>query len=456
MAKVEPESQPVAHPELGTSTMAAGSRQETHAAPAVAAGRSPGRTEARRRITVLLGLAVIALAAGLWASHWLVQSSQNRRLDRAQTEQVSLSETDDRMPTIKRPELPRQSPHLETLLQGQHAAARHEPDAALIVLNRVPDDHELAAKARLLAGQIELRRDGVRRAEELFQAALRLDSSLVQAHRELIYIYGVQLRRAELSDQFLALSRLTPLTADNVFHWCLLRNNSWEPGEAAATLLRFVAADPTDRPSRIALAENYRRAGQIDSAESVLAPLAADDTKALVIRVRIAVDRQQPDRAERLLETSKADDSALATLRGRMALAKRDARSAVHHFRLAFQSDPDDRETVFGLVCALLLAQEPVAAEPFRAQARNLERLNTLVNRAAGPSARQDPKLLRELGQACAALHRHTEARAWYELAIARDPLDHDSQRALYHLRDTFRSTGPTSRPLLDSTSLSF
>ena len=421
--------------------MASGSRQETDPAPAVAIARSPGRTRALRRIALLLGLAVIGLAASFWASRPSAKSSPNRGADRAPSRQDSLSKTDEGTPTIKRLDDVLKSPLLETLLQGQHAEARPEPGAALAVLNRVPDDHELAPKARLLAGQIELRRDRVRFAEELFQAALRLDYSLVQARRELIFIYAMQLRRTELSDQFLALSRLTPLSAENVFHWCLLRNNSWEPGEAAATLVRFVAADPTDRLSRIALAENYRRAGQTDSAESVLAPLPADDTMALVIRVRIAVDRGQPDRAERLLETGKADDSALATLRGRMALAKHDARKAVHHFRLAFQRDPDDRETVFGLVCALELVHESVAAEPFRAQTRNLERLNTLVNRAASPGALQDPRLLRELGQACAALHRHTEARAWFELAIARDPLDQDSQRALYHLRETVRST---------------
>ena len=66
----------------------------------------------------------------------------------------------------------------------------------------------MAAQARMLAGQTELRRDRVRLAEELFHAALALDPRLVQAHRELIYIYGMQLRRRELSREFMALSKL--------------------------------------------------------------------------------------------------------------------------------------------------------------------------------------------------------------------------------------------------------
>ena len=48
----------------------------------------------------------------------------------------------------------------------------------------------LAARARLLAGQAELRRSRVRHAEEWLIAATRLDPRLVQAHRELIYIYA--------------------------------------------------------------------------------------------------------------------------------------------------------------------------------------------------------------------------------------------------------------------------
>ena len=75
------------------------------------------------------------------------------------------------------------------------------------------------------------------------------------------------------------------------------------------------------------------------------------------------------------------------------------------------------------------------SAEPLRLVARNLERLNTLVQRAAVASARRDSGLMRELGAACAALHRDAEARVWYSLAVARDPLDRESQQALFRLK---------------------
>jgi tetratricopeptide (TPR) repeat protein len=338
---------------------------------------------------------------------------------------------------------------LDFLLMAKYAMARHRPDQALTNLIRVPDDHPMGPQARLLAGQIELRRDRVRLAEESFQAALRLNPGLVQARRELIYIYGMQLRRPELNEQFFALSQLTRLTADNLFHWGLLRNSSWEPVEAIGILSRYIAADPQDRWSRLALAENERRMGRRAQAEAALAVLPPDDPQATAIRVQIAVDGQDLDEAERLLAMDTTSTPALARLRGRLALARRDAKAAMRHWQIAYAADPDDRETTFGLLRALELAGESQAALPLRESARKLEWFNTLLHRAATPQARREPQLLRQLGAASAALDRTAEARAWYELAIEADSSDPESQKALYRLRDKVPADldPPRSRP---------
>jgi tetratricopeptide (TPR) repeat protein len=306
----------------------------------------------------------------------------------------------------------------------------------------------MAAQARLMAGQIELRRDRVRFAEQSFRAALRLDPGVVQAHRELIYIYGMQLRRPELTSEFLALSKLTKLTFDNVFHWCLLRNNSWEPGEAIESLSRYIAADPEDRWSRLALAENERRMGLDAEAESTLSVLPAHDPEAIALRAQIALDIQQPNRVEQLLALAPEGNPALARLRGRQALARRDPRTALHHFQIAYAADPESRETVFGLLGAYEMIGDQKSAAALRQVARDLERLNTLIQRAAVASARGNSELLRELGSACEALHRDAEARAWYELAVERDPLDRASQQALFRLRAAPNpSDDPSRRP---------
>ena len=407
-------------------------------------GRALPAHRSGRRLFWPAGLILIGLAGGVWAYQGLKRPARDPDAIWRQAEADFVAGRLDRAgAALKRLGQLRKPSPLDQMLHAQLAAAHNALDEALACLADVPDDHYMAPRAQLLAGQIELRRDRARRAEVWFDSALKLDSGLVQAHRELIYIYGMQLRRRELSGEFLALSALAPLSSDNVFHWCLLRTGSWEPGEAVDVLRRYVAADPLDRPSRLALAENYRRMGQTDMAESVLEPLSSADAAAVALRAQLAIDRQDVEEAERLLASQTSDLPALARLRGRLALSRRDAQTAWHHFRIAFQSDPEDRETVFGLVYALELAGQSKAAGPFRELAGKLDRLSTLIHRAALRKARQDATLLRQLGDACAALHRDPEARAWYEQAIALDFQDSEAQRALYRLRRPGQS-GPS------------
>ncbi len=290
---------------------------------------------------------------------------------------------------------------MDWFLRAQLALARNQADLAIASLARVPDVHHLAARARLLTGQIERQENRLRLAEDAFCAAIRLDPSLVQPHRELIYIYGMQLRRPEIQREFLALEKLTVLSYDEVYRWTSLLNNSWDPGVVVGDLMRFVEADAGDRCSRLALAENLRRMGQNDRAESILAVLPGHDALANVIRAQIALDRQDLERASALLDLGASGDPAVARLRGRQALARRDPRSAVRHFRIAFSAEPNDHETLFGLQSALELLGDEAEAKPIRDAARNLDRLNTLLQRARAGESDRNPDLLRQLGITC-------------------------------------------------------
>jgi tetratricopeptide (TPR) repeat protein len=325
-------------------------------------------------------------------------------------------------------------------LRAQLALARKQAAEAIACLDHIPDGHSLAAHARLLAGQAERQRNRLRVAEEALRAAVRLDPSLVQAHRALIYIYGMQLRRGEIDSEFLALQKLTRLSYEDAYHWTSLLNNLWEPGDVIADLIRFVAADPNDRWSRLALAGILRRMGLHDQAQSTLTSLPPGDREADEIRIQIALDRQENEKAETLLARGRSDDPAFARLRGRQALVRRDARSAVQHFRIAHAADHDDHEALFGLRTALELLGDEIAVEPIREAARTLDRLNTLLQRAAAGEAGRNPDLFRQLGIACADLGRLGEARAWLEVAIARNPLDSEAQQALFRLRGAARS----------------
>jgi tetratricopeptide (TPR) repeat protein len=329
----------------------------------------------------------------------------------------------------------------DLMLRADIAFARGKIDVALTALRAIPDSDSSAALARQRAGDAEVRRHRVAKGEALLLEATRLDPSLVQAHRELIYIYGMQLRRPELNREFQALAKLTPLTFDNVWHWCLTRSLLWEPSELVRDLRAWVAADPDDLNSRIALADNARRIGAYAEAERALATLPASDPEARAVRARIALDRGDQEAADALLKEGPKDNPDLSRIRGKLALARRDATTAVRHFREAYAADPDDRDNVIGLAQALTLAGDSKAAEPLRKLSRDFEALGGLVSRVSSNEGRRDPALWRALGAACERVHRLPEARAWYALAIDADPFDEEAQKAIQRLKSRESAT---------------
>lgn len=322
---------------------------------------------------------------------------------------------------------------LDHMLRAQVAIGLNREEQALADLELVPDGHPMAAAARLEAGQIELRRFRLPAAERHLLDALRLDPATIQARRELVYLYGIQIRRAELGANFRALAERSALTFSQAFLWCLSRGVTWEPEELIRLLGEAIKADPTDRWSRLAQASSYLDLSKFDAAEAALAPLPDSDPEARVVRVRIALGRGDDQAVEDLLAEGPDDHPGLALLRGQLALARGDGKGALHHFRIAYKQAPFQREAVFGLGKALQLNGDPTAAT-YLDQATKLDQLGTVMQKAAVEANRADPQLARDLGAACAAVGRIPEARAWYGIAVARDPLDLKAQQALARL----------------------
>jgi predicted Zn-dependent protease len=389
-------------------------------------------------------VAAVGAVVGLWASRGLSAADPDavwreaeadfmaRRYDRAEAALGRLARL--RKPT-----------GVDRILAAQVAMVRDRNDQALDELGRIPESDTMVAQARLLAGQLELRRRRMRSAEALLREAARLDPRLVKPHMELVYIYGMLLRRRELNGEFRALSELTPLTFENVFHWCLTRNSMWEPSGITEDLRAYVEVDPADRWSRIALADNLRQVSRLDEAEKVLDALPATDPDARVVRVRLALDRGDAAAVAALLADAPLDHPELARMAGRLALSHRDGATALKYFRAALAAEPDHRDGVIGVGQALAMTGDKEGAAPYLAAARDLDALGTLVQRAAAPANRNDPELIRSLGAACEKVHRYPEARAWYSLLIQANPLDADAQKALFRLKD--RTPSPLVPP---------
>lgn len=329
---------------------------------------------------------------------------------------------------------------LDRLLEAQLATAENRPDDALAAIGSIPASHPIAPQAMLLSGRIERQRHRMAAAESAFRRALAMKPSLIEAHRELIYILGIQSRRSEVDAEFRALAGLTTLTHHDLFTWALTHFSRWSP-DVVADLEGFIAADPSDRQSRLALASML--IGRPDAegrVGNILAPLPVDDPDALAIRIQAAFERGRLDEATRLLAQAPEANPRIERIRGELAMQRRDLDAAIRHFQSAITAEPYDRVAPAELARALRLRGDSDAATALEERSRRLNRVYNLIVAVRSPGRANRPSDLVDLGLACENAGLIDEARGWYDLAISASPLDPEAQKGLHRL-------GPSHRP---------
>ena len=321
-----------------------------------------------------------------------------------------------------------------------HMAAGRNLEA-LAELAAIPDDHGLAGWARLRRGQLYRQLFDFRRAESEFRAAIRLDSGSIVARRELVYILGLQLRRAELNQTFLELSRLTTLGPKEVWVWCMVRDLVWwVPEEQIPILQKAIASDPDDLASRLALVEVLRRNSRIDDANRELASLPPDLPEALAKRLEMLVEAEGPENAVNLLQKIPDNNAQASLIRGRLALASGNAREAIRYFEMADQSDPGRRQVLADLGRAWGLAGDQAKARDFTQKAGRVDALNNLLLKSENTVEKSGPAEWTQFALACEKAGRLNEARAWLALLIQKNPLDESAQAEIYRIDQTLKS----------------
>ncbi len=332
----------------------------------------------------------------------------------------------------------------EWILRARIALGRDRFEEVQDWLRRVPDDHPTIAVAWLRTGQTELRNHRFRQAELALAEALRIDPTIDPARRELIYLYGYQLRRGEAREQFLELADPMRLEPSEVLVWCLLRRTTWNPEEAAQTLARAVEADRGDRWSRLALIRNELTLVRFDEARRHLEQLSGSDPEAIALRVELALEEQHIDRAEALLAEAPRGHPELEYVRGRLALARGRDAEAFEALEQALNAGPLDQEKILrNLATAMRRLGQEEEARAALDRAEALTRFNQLVEVVvSAPRSDDDAALYRRLGEAARAAELRPEARAWFQLALARDPFDAATQEALAEIEFQINSKG--------------
>lgn len=395
------------------------------------------RGSARARwARVVVGLALLAGLAG--ASAWWLWPRRPSRdpmrlgLLRSALEEFNAGRYERAEAILARREADGVATSLDWMLRARVAEARGRLEDALRFLEHIPDTDRIGAQARLKAGQIERARHRLRAAEAALLRALAIGPGLVQAHRELAYIYALQRRKAECDAQFASLARLIPLDYKMAFAWGQNDYDIFEPNEAIKALLPVVAADPDDRWSRLALANDYRAIFQYDRADEIIGPLPDSDPDARAMRAQLALDRRDPAVAEALIREGPADHPRLNGLRGRLALQRGEPARAAEYFRAALDREPGDRDAIQGLGAAMQALRDPRAREYLRTAALRDQARRIIIE--CGQSPRIDLKVLPKLGEICESLGRSDQARVWYQVAIAWNPEDGQAHRGLARL----------------------
>lgn len=392
----------------------------------------PGRGAGpRRRLVLGMVLLGAALVGGLAVARL-------RRADPAATYERALAALeagrfDEAEAAMERLAREREPTALDRGVRARLDIALGRTDDALASLADIPESHALSSWAHLRAGQLESRRRRFRFAEAELRRALEREPGLVEARRELIYVLGAQLRRPDLHREFTLLSGAASLTPKEVWVWSMSRDLVvWTPGEHADILEAALRADLDDKWSRLALAGNYHRQARFAEAEATLAFLPLSDPEACAARADLALDSSGPEAAATVVARGPVDDPRLASIRGRLALGSGDAGQAVRLFEIALAHAPDLRQNRADLGRALLAAGRPDDAAPYLEAVRAIDAFNNKIRDADRHLDAPDPDLWRDLGRAAEAAGRRPEARAWYRLIVARDPLDAEAQRDLF------------------------
>jgi tetratricopeptide (TPR) repeat protein len=304
-------------------------------------------------------------------------------------------------------------------------------EVALRALATVPESSPLAENAHFWRGRIlkELYRPAAAIAE--LRACLRLNPGRIEAHRELILIFGIERRAGDQEAQLWllhdraggAIEALRILAQSTVI---IPPGALAENADEGTVLRRCLETTPDDPWLPAPLAYFLRNRGRVDEARALLQPWLHSARTQPEIRVEdlaCLLDDGDVEAAREWLERpveSLEEFGRYWLLRGDWLRMSDRSQDALESYREAVRREPRDPEIRYRLAGALRTAGLVREADAALDHHRKLVALSLLAARIAETAP--DASLLAQAGQLCNELGRAREARAWYAAALRVDP----------------------------------
>jgi thioredoxin-like negative regulator of GroEL len=320
------------------------------------------------------------------------------------------------------------------LLAARCAADLRRYDEAVQLAEHVSsDDQSSYLRAALLRARIERHHlYRFRRAEEAYEAALRVEPDNLEANQGLAQLLGICARREEAVTHVLQLVRQGVPTD-------LLVMIARDTGVASDpdALSRARQNDPQDPNPLIGLAWQDANAGRVESAIDVLREAVTLQPEHAAAQVALGRQLLADNRYQELLKwagdlPAAADDLGESwIIRAQLAEHANDAPGAVRCYLEAARRIPESKRACTPLVRLLAAAGDRDAAARFSEHVQSLQRLDDVQNRVLFGDADVEVGALLELAHAYEQAGRRWEACGWCLIAAQGAPGHPGVQSAL-------------------------
>ncbi len=315
------------------------------------------------------------------------------------------------------------------LLLGKLGHDRNDWATVASAFRDVPDSDPMAGAIRVAEGDAWLKLNRAVLAEDCWTRATRLSPEDDQPRMRLIYLYGLQLRRAQWLGLLWNLYDRDQVGLREMVQLMIAANVVWEADEAAQDVRRFAVADAADIHSRRALGEYLLLAGRISEAiqelESLLQafPDHLDARLALVECHLARADKASARKSLDQMPESAANDYRYWKSRGSLALLERRFDDSVADFTHALAKAPFDRELHHKLSQSLRIVGSFGRAEHHAQIADKLARIHRVCH-SVYHQRTPSPADIMHLVQLCAEVGLIEEALGWIRVGEALVPRD--------------------------------